>query len=144
MTWTAGSWLQQRMVRRWSHRSVITVACVVTALGSALTAAPIVGAPFVLSYAAWGAVGVAMGASFNALYLTAVESAGRGGEGAAVAALQTVNRLGIALGTGLAGAAIALTSVKVGLALAFGLAVAAAVTAALVSVRLDAAPGERA
>jgi predicted MFS family arabinose efflux permease len=142
LTWTIGSWLQQRMVGRWSSQVVVGWSCALMVAGAAITISPAFGAPVLLSYAAWGLVGTATGASFNALYLTAVGTAATGGEGSAVAALQTVNRLGIALGTGLAGAAVAVTGVRSGLVAAFALAVVAAAAAGLLSPRLNPRPGE--
>ena len=136
LTWTIGSWLQQRMVGRWSSQAVVAWSCALTVAGAAVTISPAFGAPVFVSYGAWGLVGAATGASFNALYLTAVGTAVAGGEGSAVAALQTVNRLGISLGTGLAGAAVALSGVRTGLVAAFALAVVAAGTAGLLSPRL--------
>jgi len=85
--------------------------------------------------------GAAMGVVFNTLYLVAAETAPLGAETGSIASLQNTNRLGIALGTGLGGASVAVAHyggapVAAGLAGAFALAAAGPLVSVLLAGRL--------
>ncbi|HKV88692.1 MAG TPA: MFS transporter [Candidatus Dormibacteraeota bacterium] len=149
LTWSLGAWWQTRAIERWNKSSLVRWSSLLLGLGLAGTAAPVVGLPVIVSYAAWGLAGAAMGVAFNTLYLVAAETAPKGFETGAIASLQNTNRLGIALGTGLGGAAVATAHyagapVAAGLAGAFGLAAAVTLFSALLAGRLyagDPPPG---
>lgn len=64
-------------------------------------------APVWLAAAGWAVSGLGMGIAYSTATLTIIESAPAGGEGAASAAVQLANTLGIGLGTGVAGAVVA-------------------------------------
>jgi MFS family permease len=141
LTWSVGAWWQTRALERWSKDRLIRWATLALGLGLAGAASPLLGAPALLSYVAWGVAGAAMGVAFNTLYLVAAETASKGSETGAIAALQNTNRLGIALGTGLGGAAVAVAHyasapVAAGLAGAFALATAAPLVSVLLAGRL--------
>jgi MFS family permease len=63
--------------------------------------------PAALGIVAWGIAGLGMGLAYAPLSLTVLGEATPGQEGAATAALQLSDVLGIALGTGAAGALVA-------------------------------------
>lgn len=144
LTWTLGSYWQTRTVGRFSKAALMAASNAVVMLGLAVVGAVALGLPALIAYGAWAVVGTGMGIVFNCLYLLAVERAPASGETMAVAQLQTTNRLGIALGSGLGGAAVALAAalhqpLRVGLLGTFGLATLAAAGSVLLAFRL----GER-
>ncbi len=148
LSWTSGSWVQARGQARIGPRNL-------SAAGLALVAAGVAGValldwaatPWWVAYLAWGTGGFGMGLVYNSCSVAVLDAAGEGRQGGAVAALQVLLTLGIALGTGLGGAALA-WSVSLGHGRAPGLALfdATAVGAALVGVgvtRLMPGPGKR-
>ena len=142
VTWTAGTWCQERIDGRVSHVAQARIGALLLAGGLIVAASPMLGVPLVMAYLAWAVGGAGMGIVYNTLYLTAVSGVPGGGETTAVAALQVTNRLGIALGTGLAGAAIAISAtlrvpIAYGLGAAFAMAVAGALGALLLAGRMD-------
>lgn len=127
ITWTAGSWTQARFIRRVGPRILVrTGLCV--ALGGfgimGVTLLPWV--PAWLGIAAWGVAGGGMGLAYAPMSLATLEVAAPGEEGAATASLQVSDVLGQAIGTGTAGALVAITigaaghRLGVGAAFAFG------------------------
>jgi MFS family permease len=141
LTWSLGAWWQTRAIERWDKSSLVRWASLLLGLALAGTAAPVLGLPVAFCYVAWGLAGAAMGVAFNTLYLVAAETAPKGSETGAIASLQNTNRLGVALGTGLGGAAVAAAHyagapVAAGLAGAFSMAAAAALLSVLLAGRL--------
>lgn len=142
VTWTAGTWYQERIDRRVRRTTQARLGATLLGGGLLVAASPMVGAPLIVAYTAWALGGAGMGLIYNTLYLTAVSGVAAGTETSAVASLQVTNRLGIALGTGLGGGAIAVSStlglpLAYGLGLAFALATAAALGGALLAGRMD-------
>src|SRR5215467_3867910 len=109
-TWTVGNWWQATAVERYSKRLLTGVSAAVVGLSLLAGCLVLVGLPLPIAYVAWACGGAGMGIAFPTMYLVAVEAAPAGRETVAVAALMTTNRLGIALGTGLGGAFIAIGS----------------------------------
>jgi MFS family permease len=109
LTWTAGSWIQARLAGRRSRASVTLAGLALIGAGILLVAGvPGTGAPPVaLATAAWAVAGLGMGLAYSTTTLVVIESATPGSEGAASASVQLANTLGIALGTGAAGALVA-------------------------------------
>ena len=70
----------------------------------------------------WALGGLGMGLAYSMLTLASIESAPSGTEGAAAAAVQLAEALGIALGTGVTGAVVAVGALDLGLAPAIALA----------------------
>jgi MFS family permease len=141
VTWTIGNWWQASAVTRYSKRLLTGVSSVVLGLSLVATCLVLLGLPLPAAYVAWAIGGAAMGVAYPTLYLVAVEAASAGSETVAVAALMTTNRLGISLGTGLGGAAIAvasasLHSVDAGLAFTLALAAAGGLAAAGLTLRM--------
>ncbi|MBW3614506.1 MAG: hypothetical protein KY439_04245 [Actinobacteria bacterium] len=145
LAWTAGAWLQDRRGHLWGRRVLVARGYLLVALGGVVTAAVLVEAvPVAAAVAGWALAGLGMGLSYSGLSLIVLSEAPPGGEGAAASALQLSDVLGMALGTGLGGAAIAVgdalgASPRPGVAVAFGLGLVAAVAACGVARRLPGA-----
>ena len=118
VTWAAGSWLQARLAPRRSRRTLAATGLVLILAGIALeTLVPVTALPPVqLAAAAWAVAGFGMGLTYSTITLICIETAPPGGEGATSAAVQLANALGIAFGTGLAGAVVSLGATTIGLA----------------------------
>jgi MFS family permease len=142
MTWTVASWVQARLIDRTGPRRLIRagvglVLAGLAALGSILVPS----IPLWVAPLAWGMSGFGIGLAYSSLSVTALGWAPAGQEGRVSSGLQLTDVLGTALGTGVAGAAVAVAehnhgSSRVGLAVAFGLAAASSVVALAVSHRL--------
>ena len=140
--WTLGSWLQARWIRVVGadvlvRRGMLLIA--VGALGMVVILVPAV--PAQLGLAMWAVAGLGMGLAYSPLAVVAMEAAGRGEEGRVTAALQMSDMLGVALGTGVAGALVAgldsaTGSTTVGLVATFVTASVVAVGAAVASRRV--------
>jgi MFS family permease len=111
LTWTAGAWIQARTIARLGARRLVGsgFALVVLAIVVlALVLSPEV--PVVVASIAWGIAGLGMGLSYAALTLIVLADASLEGQGVATSALQLSDVLGTALGTGVAGAVIAVAA----------------------------------
>jgi MFS family permease len=140
VSWTAGSWLQQRVVLVRGPRWLVQ-------RGLGLVAAGVVGmvaglhAPVGVAIPLWALAGLGMGLSYSPLSVTVLAEAEPGREGSASASLQLCDVLGQSLGTGLAGVFVALGEARdwattTSLDLAFGLTLAVALAGALAATRL--------
>ena len=140
VTWATGSWLQARVAERRSRASVTLAGLVLIGVGIALMAAvPITALPPVaLAAIAWAVAGLGMGLAYSTTTLVVIESAQPGSEGAASASAQLANTLGIALGTGAAGAIVA-ASASSPLGLAPGILLADALMLIVVVLAIAAA-----
>jgi MFS family permease len=135
LAWTAGAWLQERRGHVLGRALFVRrgFACLVA--GSAVSALVLIDAvPIALA-------GLGMGLSYSGLSLILLAAAPSGREGSATSALQLSDVLGMAVGTGLGGAAVAFgeragASPRPGIAVAFGLALAAGVLACVTAQRL--------
>jgi MFS family permease len=124
ITWTAGSWLQARLVPRGWRAGLVGVGAAIIALGIGVAALVLLPEmPVWLAVVAWAISGLGMGLAYTTLSLLTLENAERGREGAASAALQLTFTLGTAFGTGIGGAWVAAAAAGVlSLATAIGLA----------------------
>jgi MFS family permease len=140
LTWTAGSWVQARFMEQLGPRRLC-------ATGLALVAAGVAGVgtldwtstPWWVGFVAWGVAGAGMGLSYATTTLVVLSSAGAGRQGGPIAAMQVLVTLGVAVGAGIGGAALAL-SIALGHGRAPGLRAldALAVAATLVGLGLTA------
>jgi MFS family permease len=127
LTWTAGSWIQARYIGRIGSARLVGAGFVLVLLGIAtlaLVLSPQV--PVVVAALAWAIAGLGMGLGYAPLSLTVLAEAPIDSQGAATSALQLSDVLGTAVGTGAAGALIAIAARQgspqwVGLAAAFGM-----------------------
>jgi len=105
--WTVGSWVQERRIGREGPRPLVRGGLLFVALGIVLLLVTLLdGVPVWLGVLAWGIGGLGIGAAYSPLSVTALAEAEPGQEGAATAALQLSDVLGVALGTGIGGVII--------------------------------------
>jgi MFS family permease len=147
LSWTAGSWTQARLTRRFSHESFVRVGFPIVALGIAglgLILVPEV--PAWLSVPIFALAGFGMGLSYSQFALIVLRDVPGDSQGSVTAGLTLSDSLGTALGTSVAAAFVS-AAIRTGAGPAPGLAAAIAVgTAAailgwLLSPRLH--PAER-
>ncbi|HEX6422780.1 MAG TPA: hypothetical protein VFZ79_04830 [Acidimicrobiales bacterium] len=149
LTWTAGSWVQQRVVvtrgPRWLvRRGFAVIAAGIGVLTVSLGPVP---APVPLTVLAWAIGGLGIGLAYAPISVTVLGTAAPGEEGRASASLHLTDVLGVALGTGLSGVFVALGdgrgwTTASSLTIAFLVTLAVAVAGAVVAGRLPAAlPG---
>lgn len=143
LTWTAGAWVQERRILHSGPRRLVRSGEVGVLAGLGLMAATLwPGLPALVGVGAWAVGGFGIGLAYSPLSIAALDRAPKGGEGRTTAGLQLTDVLGDALGTGVAGAAVAAGAhglgASGGVGLAFGIAAAVAVVAVLVGVRLPA------
>lgn len=141
LAWTTGSWAQERRGHQWGRARFVFVGFVLISIGSAVAAtilSPRV--PIAAAAVGWGIAGFGMGLSFSGLSLTLLAAAPAGREGTATSALQLSDVLGMAVGTGVGGAAVAISarggSPTPGIAVAFGIALVAGIVGCFVTRRL--------
>jgi MFS family permease len=125
VTWATGSWVQARLARRRSRAWVTVAGITFVGAGTLLVAAvPITSVPATpVAAIAWAVAGLGMGLAYSTTTLVVIETAEVGSEGAASASIQLANTLGIALGTGVTGALVALNA-RGALGLAPGIVIA--------------------
>jgi MFS family permease len=147
LTWTAGAWVQARAARRGSRSALVAAGAGLIACGIVVVATVVDGnAPVLLAAAGWAVVGLGMGIAHSTISLTVIEQAPAGAEGAASAAMQLANVLGVALGAGIGGAAVARVETgdlapPTGFVAAFAIMLAAALAALALARRLPTRPG---
>jgi MFS family permease len=139
--WSLGTWWQSRAVAHTSRRLLFLAGTAVIAAGAVGVAAGLLSTPLVLPYAAWTAAGLGMGVAYPTIYLVMMDRAGAGYEGTASGLMLLVDSLGVSVGAGLGGSAVAIVeslnvSLRIGLAGAFGLALAAAIALIALAPRL--------
>jgi predicted MFS family arabinose efflux permease len=140
--WSAGAWVQERTIRRFSRRAVAWAGLAGIALGIGLvlmTLNPAV--PVWLTVPAWGIGGLGMGLAYTTTSLTMLATAAPGHEGEASSATQLAGMLSFALATGLGGVLIGLAhggaaALRMGLAVQFTLMLLAVGVAALATRNL--------
>jgi MFS family permease len=108
LTWTAGAWVQQRLVLRVGPRWLVRRGFVVLAVGIAAAIVALGPVPVGLLVAAWTVAGLGIGLAYAPLSVTVLSSAAPGQEGRSSASLQLSDVLGVALGTGVGGVVVAL------------------------------------
>ncbi|HUP84171.1 MAG TPA: MFS transporter [Acidimicrobiales bacterium] len=146
LAWTAGAWLQERRGHLRGRAQFVRTGFACLVAGSAVSAAVLVDAvPIPLAALGWTIAGLGMGLSYSGLSLILLAAAPAGREGSATSALQLSDVLGMAVGTGLGGAAVAFgeragASPRPGIAVAFGLALGAGAMACLAARRLPKEP----
>jgi MFS family permease len=108
LSWTAGAWVQERLARRGRHRALVRVGLALLGAGVAGFATLLASAvPIFAGVAAWAVAGLGMGIAYSTLSLVILGVPEAGREGVAATALQLVNVLGIAAGTGAGGVLVA-------------------------------------
>jgi MFS family permease len=144
-TWTGGTWLQAHTQDTLGPRVLSAAGLALVALGvSGVAALDWSATPWWLVFVAWAVAGAGMGLTYPTTSLVVVSAAGPGRQGGPVAAMQVLVTLGVAIGTGVGGAALA-WSVALGHGRAPGLRIfdVALVAAALVGLGLTVAMPRR-
>ena len=141
VSWFPGSLWQQWVAERMSVRRQALISCSVLLAAEVTVAAAIVGIPLWLVFAGAIAEGLAMGVAFNLVVLIAMEPTGAHGVATLTSTRFLVGRLGLVLGTGLAGVAVAAGSrgggnLTAGIAGAMGIAIVGALLALLAAGRI--------
>lgn len=141
VSWFAGNWWQTRALTRHSAARLTLLGSVLFTAGTALTAGLLVGIPLVVGYAGWSLAGVGVGIAYPTVLLASMDYARRGDETRSLAARFVSGRVGMIVGTGLGGAAVAAAHaagrpLAWGLSAVFALALAGGVASALASGRL--------
>jgi MFS family permease len=142
LAWASGSWLQSRWVNRTGPVPLVRIGFVIIGtgvVGILLVVTP--GLPAVAGIGLWGVAGLGMGLAYSPISVTVLAEATPGQEGAASAALQLSDLLGIALGTGVGGALVGLGqsagwTASTGVSLTFVVSIVVAVAGALLAGRL--------
>ncbi len=109
LLWTAGSWIQERLVARDGPRRLVAGGFAGVAAGGRPVAGHHLGIGARRCWPWWpgGSAGLGIGMAYSPLSVTALAEAEPGQEGTATAALQLSDVLGVTLGTGLGGVIIA-------------------------------------
>ncbi|MBX6388550.1 MAG: MFS transporter [Frankia sp.] len=157
MAWTAGSWTQARLASRRSGRFLVTTGLAVVLLGITGTAVLLLvpGVPLAAAIAAWGVAGYGIGLCYSPILNVVLNAAPPEQQGKATSAVGLTDNLGVVLGTGIGGVAVAAfateaattagahgstpaTASTTGLAVAFGLSAVVGLLGVLVARRLPA------
>lgn len=153
MTWTAGAWVQERRARSWSGRRLVRAGMLTVVVGVACVASVLWSrTPLAVIVIGWAIGGFGIGLAYSPITVMVLGQAPAGQEGSASASMQLADNLGVALGAGVGGAAIAFGqaakwSLRAGLGIAFAAAAVVGLVGVLVAQRLPrgalaAAPGE--
>jgi MFS family permease len=141
VSWTGGSWVQQRVVLTRGPRWLVRRGLALVATGVAGLLLGLLPVPLLLIVPLWALGGLGMGLSYSPLSVTVLGLATPGREGSASASLQLSDVLGQSLGTGLAGVFVALGEARdwatgSSLGFAFAMTLAVAVAGAVAAGRL--------
>lgn len=142
VSWSMATVWQSRVASKLPRSLLVGAGGIAIAMGAAGVASGLLHAPLIIPYVSWTIAGLGMGVAYPTIYLVTMERAGQGAEGSAVALMLLIDSLGVSVGTGLGGSAVALASssgasLSSGLTATFGLAVAAALALAAMASRLD-------
>ena len=109
LAWTAAAWVQERLVHRVGARRLVIAGHATLLVSIAVTGLYLIEAvPFALGFAGWTVGGFGIGLAYAPISLTVLGAAEPGREGAATSSLQLTEQLGVALGIGIGGAAVAI------------------------------------
>jgi MFS family permease len=144
LSWTTGAWIQARQAPIWSAARLVRTGFAVILLGIAMVAAVLIpDVPVVVAIAGWLVAGLGIGIAYGSITLAVMRAAPPGQEGSSAAAMQLFDNLGVALGAGLGGVAVAVGAAagwapRTGVAIAFAVATVAGLAGVAVSRRLPA------
>jgi MFS family permease len=111
VSWATGSWVQERRGARWGRRRTASSGVLLIMVGMAVSSLIFLpAAPVLLAPLGWLVSGLGMGLCDPTTSLTVLAEAPEGRVGAASSALQLCDVLGVAVGTGLGGAAVAIAA----------------------------------
>jgi len=141
--WTTGAWIQERLVHRVGPRRLVGIGFAFVALGIVGMFGALGPLPVPVAIVVWSLAGLGTGLSYSPLSVTVLGLAEPGREGAASAALQLSDVLGVSLGTGAGGAFVAIGdssgwALRSALTLTFAVTVTVATLGVLAARRLPA------
>jgi MFS family permease len=139
--WAGAAWIQQRWILSAGPRRVVATGFTFLAIGIAGMVGALGALPIPLCIFFWAMAGFGIGMAYAPLSVTVLGLARPGREGEASSGIQLADVLGVALGTGLSGAIIALGESQgwetaSALAIAFPITCAAAVAGIFAARRL--------
>ncbi len=106
LTWTAGTWVMERLGDRVGRGSLIRLGMIFIIVGS-LGIIPVTGsAPLWLAAVAWALAGAGIGLAYPGFSLAALSSTPVGSEGATATSVKTAEFLSAAAGAGIGGAIV--------------------------------------
>jgi MFS family permease len=149
VTWTAGSWLQDRAAAWGVRRTLVVAGTAFISAGIGVTAAVLLpGVPVLIAIVGWAIAGLGMGLAYSMLALLMLETSAPGEAGFSSAALQLMFTLGTAYGAGIGGAVVAVSEGRaMGLAgaigIVFAIMAAVAMLAVAVAWRVPRGPSEQ-
>jgi MFS family permease len=109
ISWTAGAWLQERMVNRVGARRFVGLGHTILLVGILMAMLVLIDStPLWVIVPSWTIAGFGIGMAYAPISLAVLALAPPGQEGTSSAGMQLVDTLGVSLGTGLGGAAVAL------------------------------------
>ncbi len=141
VAWSAGSWWQSRVVPRWRLGNLLLFGTLLVVVGLVGAATALVHWPLVVSYAGWTVAGVGMGIAFPTIPLSVMNAAAKGEEATQLSSTLLMDTLGVAIGAGLGGSAVALAKatgaeLRLGIAGAFAIGLLAALVLLVIARRL--------
>lgn len=142
LSWTTGSWVQDRLTISVGARRLVTTGHAVLVVGIAGAGLMLWDAvPLVLAVVVWGVAGFGIGLAYAPISVTVLREAPPGRTGEATASMQLSDLVGVALGTGVGGAAVAVGDAAgwppdVGIGAAFAIAGVVAAVGVVVGRRL--------
>jgi MFS family permease len=108
ITWTAASGVAERWIHRVGPRRIARLGFALVAVGVALLFGALGPLPVPVATVVWGVAGFGIGMAYSTISVVVLGLAEPGREGVASGALQLCDTLGVALGTGVVGATVAL------------------------------------
>ena len=148
VTWTIGSWLQDRAARAGVRRTLVVAGAMLICVGIAIALVVLLpGVPVLVAAVAWTVAGLGMGLAYSMLALLILETSAPGEAGFSSAALQLMFTLGTAFGAGVGGAVVALSEagtlrLDAALGIVFGMMLLVALAAVAVAWRVPTGPAE--
>jgi MFS family permease len=146
LSWTLGSWVQERLYGRTGARSLVSTGlALISAGGAGLIVGSSSSVAVAVPIVTFGVASFGMGLGFAAISVTMLALAPEGQEGEPAAALAVTENLFVAITTGIGGALIALAdargwSLRTGIVLAYIPPLVVGVIGAFVAQRLPGAP----
>jgi MFS family permease len=143
LAWTTGSWEQARVVAKVGARRLVLAGHLLVLVGVIVTGLTLWReVPVYVAFISWPVAGLGIGLAYASISVTVLREATPGREGEAISALQLTDQLGVSLGTGIGGVAIAVGDARgwaptAGIGVAWALAGLAAVVGVFVSRRLS-------
>jgi MFS family permease len=150
VTWTTGSWLQERAAGVGMRRTLVVAGAGLIVIGIGVTSGALLpNVPVMIATAGWAIAGLGMGLAYSTLALLMLETSEPGQAGFSSAALQLMFTLGTAYGAGIGGAVVAVSEGgAIELAGAIGIVFAVMAVVALLAVvvawRVPRGPSEEA